>query len=184
MSQDKTVVFGKVGKVSSILTDGWRKKIIVIVVAVLILGLAGFAVYSHFRGPKNPDHVDLSTLTPLQKAQYFGDVGDYKAAQGVWKGQLKGAKTTADKVGVYYQQSALALKTKHYEDAKKYAEQAKKLAPHSNVPYAALAELAEAQGDKKTAKTNWQLAIDNLDPNTPGANLILLGYKARLGGTQ
>lgn len=159
---------------------------ILIIVLVLILGwLAYEGVHHHNQERRKSSNaaVDkklLANLSPSQKAEYLASQGDYAGAEQAWQDQLAKAKTTQDKLGIYYQQSALAVSFKHYDDAKKYAKEAKKLSPDSPTPYVALAQIAQAQGDKVSAQKYWQEAIDHLDHNDPAYNLKKHDYQSSL----
>ncbi len=153
------------------------RKIFIALALIIILLVAGILIYIYRPGrePAIP-----TNITPTQKAQYLADQGEYDAAQAAWQRQLAGAGDQQTTLGIYYQQSALALKFKRYDDAKKYAEQAKTLAPKSPTPYVALAQLAQAQGDKSAARQYWQQAIAQLDPASPTYNLIKRDYQSSL----
>lgn len=150
-----------------------------IVLLVVIIG-AGIAIYQWQQRPKNPYHVDLTKLTPLQQAQYLSDVGDYKNAEKVWDKELAKAKDTQAKINIYAQQVATAAKFGQDNDAKSYADKAFKLSPNASVIYAALAQAAQTQGDKASAKKYWQQAIAKLDKNIPGYNVVLRDYENSL----
>ncbi|HSX36507.1 MAG TPA: tetratricopeptide repeat protein [Patescibacteria group bacterium] len=179
MNQDKAATKNVI--VSAVTNKKKRKSVVIaLVVLLILLGVSAFIVYWSHK-PKNPYHVDLTKLTPSQQAQYLSDAGDYRNAEKVWDKELLKAKDTQSKLDIYAYQAAIATKTQHYEDAKKYAEKALELSPNSDIPHVSLAELAQAQGDKVTAKKEWQLAIEHLDKNRPGYNLILRDYTASLG---
>lgn len=173
MNQDKAVTKNII---TSAVAGKKNWKLFIFILAVLVVIGTGTYYLHH----KFAHHVDLSNRTPMQKAEYYEATGNYKAAEKVWDTDLASTKDVQSKVAIYYQQSALATNTQHYKDAKTYAEKAQKLAPNSSVPYVALAELAQAQGDKATARKDWQQAIAHVDPNAPGANLLLRDYKVKL----
>jgi tetratricopeptide (TPR) repeat protein len=129
---------------------------------------------------KNAASAPPSNISLDQKAQYYADEGQYEQAEQSWQEKLAGTKDTDGKVSIYYQQTVLAVKFKHYADAKKYADEAKQLAPTSPAPYAALALLAEAQNNNAQAKQYWQQAINHVDTSMPGYNLIKADYQGQL----
>lgn len=115
-----------------------------------------------------------------QQAQYYADEGQYQSAEQSWQKKLASTTNASDKVAIYYQQSALAVQFKKYADAKKYADEALSLSPDSPGPYAALAQLAEAQNNIPLAKQYWQQAINHVNTNMPGYNIIQSDYKSHL----
>ena len=119
-------------------------------------------------------------LSPTQKAQYYSDNGEYKLAQKIWQDELVKAKDTPNKLRIYFMQSSIAVKFENYQDAKKYADKALKLAPKSDLTYVVLAQLAQAQGDKASAKKYWQQAIKFIDPKDPASDLIQDEYQYKL----
>lgn len=159
-----------------------HKKFVVVlalVIIMLMVGGLGYKIYKRGFSPTQSSS-NSASITPTQKAQYLADQGKYVAAEKVWQEQLANAKDQQTKLGIYYQQASLASRFKHYDDAKKYAEEAKQLAPNSSTSYVALAHMAESQGDKVAAKQYWQQAINHLDPNALGYNLILRDYQSSL----
>ena len=72
------------------------------------------------------------------------------------------------------------MKFKKYDQAKQYAQEAQKVSQESHVPYVALAHIAEAQREKTKAQQYWQQAIDKLNPNIVGYELMLRDYKTSL----
>lgn len=123
-------------------------------------------------------------LTPDQDYQYLASQGKYASAEQVLEQQLAKTNNVNDELTIYYQQSALAVSFKKYSDAEKYANEAKKLAPDSPIPYVSLAQLAKAQGDTAVSKQDWQQAITNLNPNVSGYNLIKQEYQTSLDNLQ
>lgn len=145
---------------------------------VLVVLVAGFLIYFLvFRttAPKVP-----AGLNAEQQSWYLSNAGDYKAAEQVWQQKLGAASDTPTKLGIYYQQAAVAIKFKRYDDAKKYASQAMQLDPRSYIPYSAYASIAEAQGDKDSEKHYLQQTIAHIDPSLNGANLIARDYQSKL----
>lgn len=115
-----------------------------------------------------------------QQAQYYADEGQYQSAEQSWQKKLTGTSDASDKVAIYYQQSTLAVQFKKYADAKKYADEALSLAPNSPEPYVALAQLAEAQNNTPLAKQYWQQAINHVNMNVPGWNMVKSDYQSHL----
>lgn len=165
----------------------FQAKLLGMILAVVIL-LSAVAWYVFVRpGSSQPNTTANNSVkappantSADQKAQFYADEGQYAQAEQSWQDQLDSAKDTDTKLGIYYQQSALALKFKHYDDAKKYADAAKQLAPNSPQPYVALAQLAEAQNNIPQAKQYWQQAINHVDTNMPGYNLTQSDYQSHL----
>lgn len=159
-----------------------KRKTIKLLIIVLIFVSAGGLVW---QAQKNSSRLAAMSyavegLSPTQKAQYYSDNGEYKLAEKIWQDELSKATDTPTKLNIYYMQSAIAVKFKNYKDAKIYADKALKLAPKSNITYVALARLAQAQGDKASAKKYWQQAIKFIDPKNPAINLIQEDYQASL----
>lgn len=119
-------------------------------------------------------------LSTQQKAIYLSDKNNYEAAQTVWNKQLESSNSKTDKLNVYYQQSAIALKFGKYNDANKYANKAEQIDSNSATAYVAFAHIAEKQGDVEKARDYWRQAITKLDPNAPGYNLIKRDYQESL----
>ncbi len=111
-------------------------------------------------------------LTTDQQYNYLADHHDYKGAEKILEKKLQSAKTKSDKVAIYSKQSALALKFDDIKAAKTYVDKALQLDPNDISTFTAAAYLAQASGDKTLAKHYWQEAIDHLNPNVNGYNLI------------
>lgn len=153
-------------------------KWLALVVLLIVLGAAVYFILGSTH--KNPTTQSVPKLTPVQQYHTLANQGKYEQAEQVLDQQRAQAKTTAQKIAIYCQQSLLATQSKQYTDAKTYAGKALKLDPKSDKPYVALAHLAEAQGDKAQAAQDWQKAIDNLSSATDGYNLILRDYQSSL----
>lgn len=158
-----------------------RKTIKLLIIVLIFVSAGGLA----WQGYKNNSRLAAMSyavdgLSTTQKAQYFSDNGEYKIAEKIWQDQLAKTKDTPTKLTIYYMQSVIAEKFKKYNDAKKYADQALKLAPKSSTTYVILAQLAQVQGDKASAKKYWQQAIKFIDPKNPASNLIQEDYQASL----
>jgi len=155
----------------------WLGAATVLVVAVLVFWFYGPPSATQ-RATTSAEHqlaskgITYSKLAPTQKSQYLVDKGAYKAAEQVWQNQLLQTTDSKAKVTILCQQSAVALQFKDYAAAQKYADAAKKILPNADSPYVALAQLAQAKGDKAAAKQYWQQAIANIDPDADGANLM------------
>ena len=151
-------------------------------VIVLVILVGGGLIWQH---QKNNSRLAamaavVEGLTPTQKSQYYASNGEYKLAEKVWQDQLILTKDTPTKLSIYFTQSSIAIKFKKYNDAQKYANESLNLAPQSSATYVTLAYLAQALGDKISAKKDWQLAIKNIDPKTPGINIIQQDYQSNL----
>lgn len=159
-----------------------KRKTIKLLIIVLIFVSAGGLVWQGHKENLRLAAMSYAVdgLSPTQKAQYYSDNGEYKIAQKIWQDQLAKTTDTPTKLSIYYMQSAIAVKFKNYKDAKKYADKALNLAPKSNITYVALAQLAQAQGDKVSAKKYWQQAIKFIDPKNPVAGLIERDYQTSL----
>lgn len=158
-----------------------RKIIKIATIALLILVVGGFVWQYQQRNARLAAMSSVvEGLAPAQQAQYYSDQGEYKIAEKIWQDQMAKTTDTPTKLNIYYMQSAIAVKFKNYKDAKKYADEALTLAPKSSAPYVALAQLAQAQGDKVTARQNWQQAIKFIDPKNPASNLIQRDYQSSL----
>ncbi len=159
-----------------------KRKTTKLLIVILIFVSVGGLVWQGYKNNSRLEAMSYAVegLSPTQKAQYYSDNGEYKIAQKIWQDELEKAKDTPTKLRIYFMQSAIAVKFENYQDAKKYADKALKLAPKSNLTYAALAQLAQAQGDKASAKKYWQQAIKFIDPKNPAINLIQEDYQANL----
>lgn len=146
--------------------------------------IGGLLWWNHRQTVRNQHLAYMSSfvdgLAPAQKAQYYSDQGEYKIAEKIWQDELSKTTDTPTKLSLYFLQSALAVKFKNYNDAKKYATEALVLSPKSSTPYVSLAQMAQAQGDKAAARQYWQQAINLIDPNDPAANLIKIDYQYNL----
>lgn len=173
------------------------KLVAVVLVACVVLGAVGWGVYrlvATFTRPASkvastskqnaPSKPDVSQLNTEEKYHYLADTGNYAGAEQALESQLAGAQDTTSKLAIYSQQSAVALQFKKYDDAKAYADKALQLDPNSDIPYATLAYWAQAQGDKKSAESYWQQAIDKLDPALPQYSLLKRQYQSSLQGLE
>ncbi len=159
-----------------------QQMIIRYLVIILIVSVVGGLIWQHQKNNSRLAAMSYAVdgLSPSQKSQYYSSNGEYKLAEKVWQDQLAKTSDTPTQLSIYYMQSSVALKFKKYTDAQKYATQALKLAPTSSTAYVSLAQLAQAQGDKTSAKIFWQQAIKNIDPKNPASNLIKIDYQASL----
>ena len=160
----------------------------IVALCLIVVGGAGWLGYSHFSANKSSSSsgkpttntasqkVDISKYAPDQQAQYYADQGQYESAEQSWQDQLASAKTTDDKVAIYYQQATVAIRFKQYGDAKKYADSIKEVAPDAPDSYVVLAQLAKAQGNIPQAKQYWQQAINHINADTPADKMIRSDY--------
>ncbi len=149
---------------------------IVVVLIVLITAGIYFMQRSRSTSPKVTYNIPAN-LTPNQKALYLANSNQYQAAMQVYKQELTDTNSSSSKLNIYFMMSALALRFNDYSNARLYANEAKLLVPKSSDPYVSLAQLATAEGNASAAKQYWQEAINNLDPNQPGYNLIKEDYQ-------
>lgn len=169
----------KPGKLSG--RYSWLTALSCIVLVLVLAWLFGGGKDKHTTTKQNPELITTNqTLLPAQQAQVLRDKGDYSAAEQVWQKQLDQTQDTPGKLSIYYQMAQVALKFKRYDDATNYAAKAMLLDSKSYVPYAAYASIAEAKGDKASAKQYLEQAIAHIDPNLDGANLITRDYQAQL----
>lgn len=124
--------------------------------------------------------VKFASLSPDQQAQYLADNGQYAAAQETYQNEYNSAKNDKTRLNILFQQAMLAAKARHYKEANNYAAKAKQLAPNSSTTYVALAQIAQTEGDKNSAKNYWQQAISKLDPKNPAYSLIKRDYQSSL----
>lgn len=159
-----------------------KRKTTKLLIVILIFVSVGGLIWQGYKNNSRLEAMSYAVegLSPTQKAQYYSDMGEYKIAEKIWQDELAKTTDTPTKLNIYYMQSAIAVKFKNYKDAKIYADKALKLAPKSNITYVALARLAQAQGDKVSAKKYWQQAIKFIDPKNPAINLIQEDYQASL----
>jgi tetratricopeptide (TPR) repeat protein len=153
--------------------------LVAVVAALLLVSIfVGVKVFND--EGENSDLPKTTHLSVAQRAFYQADKGNYTAAKDLWEDQLGKVTTVKEKLNIYYQQSALGLRFKHYDEAKEFAEKAMKLSPNSPTAYVALAHIAEAEDNKDQAKSYWEKAIAHLSPSTPGYDLIKRDYQASL----
>ena len=146
-----------------------------LVIAAIAIG-AYFIQSSKFATPK-PKYYIPPHLTLNQQAQYLADHNQYQPAIQIYQQELASAKDTTTKLNTYFYMSALAMRFKDYGNAILYANEAKLIDSKSTTAYVALAQIYTAEGNKTSAKQYWQQAINHLDPNQPGYNLIKLDYE-------
>lgn len=152
----------------------------------LILAAGGGFVYWHVKNSSSNSTTNATVslpsnaTSPDQKAQYYADQGQYQQAEQAWQDQLASANTSQDKVAIYYQQAAVAIKFKQYGDTKKYANDIKQVAPNAPDSYVVLAQLATAQNNIPQAKQYWQQAISHIDPSSPGNTMTRSDYQNQL----
>jgi tetratricopeptide (TPR) repeat protein len=115
----------------------------------------------------SPTATQAHPKTPQEKYHYYADKGKYAAAEKELDAQLAKAKSKDDKYNIYLQQAGVAAQLKHYSDAKAYVDKAIKLEPNTTAPYTTLANIAEAQGNKKSAISYWKKALKELDHGSP-----------------
>lgn len=113
-----------------------------------------------------------------QKVEYLSDKGEYSAALKVLTIRYNEAKSLTDKQSILYRQTALAIKFKEFEDAQAFIESSIELLPNTSTPYVSSAQLAEANGKKAEAIKYWEIAIRNLDKNSPSYNLVKRDYES------
>jgi len=153
-----------------------------IIEAVLIVAIVGMLIFLFtYKG-----NASKTSITPpkgislSQKAIFEEDHGQYDKAEDAWQSQLSSSSSKEDKINIYFEQASTAIQFKNYSDATNYANKAKALDPNSPVPYVALANISLALGNKVQAKSYWQQAINNLNPNDPAYNIKLATYKHAL----
>lgn len=165
----------------------WAKLLIVLI--IIAVGATCWALHINHRQPmkaQTKQAVTPVTTTPPpdislgQKAQYLASAGQYQAAQQAYQQQAASTTDTTTKLGVYYQQSSLAVENKDYTAAKTYANEAMQLDPNSPTPYVALAQIAQAQGNDSVAKQYYQDAINHVTPDMPGYNIIRADYQSEM----
>jgi len=151
-------------------------------VVVLIILVGGGLIWQHQKNNSRLAAMSavVEGMSPNQASQYLASIGEYKFAQKIWQNLLTVTNDTPTKINIYNLQTSLAIKFKKYNDAQKYADQSYKVAPDYSVTYVTMAYLAQAQGDKASAKKDWQLAIKFIDPNNPGSNIIQYDYQSSL----
>jgi tetratricopeptide (TPR) repeat protein len=175
---DTVVTSGSVGRGNRFNIPLPNKRLTIVVIILLLLGAAvwGIKAYHDSHTLKFP----RPNMSTDQKYHYLADKGDYKGAEKILGDAFQKATTKLDKANLSFEQSALALQFKDTKNAKLYADQALKAYPGYSDAYAAEAYVAMAQGDKNAAKKYWQQAIDHIDPNRPGANIVKIDYQAAL----
>jgi tetratricopeptide (TPR) repeat protein len=161
-----------------------KRLILIVAIALVVVGVGLCIYFCHFHKQKTVTSIGErfpgQQLTAYQEYQVLANQGKYASAEQVLDQQLTKTTNASDKISIYYEQFSLALEFKYYNDAQKYADEAKKLSPNSPVAYSASAQLASAQGNTTTAKQYWEQAIKNLNPDQTGYNLIKQEYQASL----
>jgi len=148
--------------------------VVLAIVVGLVFWLAGG---SHSKSPaKGVVKTPPANTDAEQRAQYYADTGQYEQSEQTWEAQLASAATASDKVAIYYQQAAVAIRYKQYSDARKYANDIKQIAPDAPDSYVVLAQLAKAQNNIPQAKQYWQQAIDHVNVDTPAGKMVRSDY--------
>jgi len=101
----------------------------------------------------------------------------YNSKQKELKDQLKIGATDQEKTDIYFKLMSEALQNNNITDATVYANDIKNVSGKSDTFYASMAYISEAKNDKAQAIQYWQKAIDVLDPNIEGYNLIKNDYQ-------
>ncbi|MFA5004245.1 MAG: hypothetical protein WC498_03165 [Candidatus Saccharimonadales bacterium] len=146
-----------------------------VALSLLILVAAGAATYLVV-GHANKSETINNTQPTSEQLAYKGD---YSGAQALLDKQRAQAGSKQAQADVYAQQIAVAMNVQKYDQAKTYAQQAEKLAPSPGTAYM-IGYIAELSGDKKTAQTYLQLAINRLDKTKPQYELSLRSYQNEL----
>lgn len=155
-------------------------------VAVIIAAVATSAYFiqtSKYTPPKLKYYMPAN-LSSNQKALYLANNNQYQEAVQVYVKELAHTNNTSDKLNIYGYMEALAIRFKDYNSAQLYANDAKSIDSKSPAPYVYLAELASAEGNKNAAKQYWQQAINYLDPNQLGYNMIKADYQRNIARLQ
>jgi len=150
--------------------------LVLIVLAIILAIIFANRRSANYEPPVTPP----KGITSSQKAIFEENHGQYANAEQAWQSQLSSTSTTEDKLNIYFEQSSTALQFKKYQDATNYANQAMSLNPNSSIPYVALANISMEEGNNAQAKQYWQQAINKLNPNDPGYNIMLEEYTQSL----
>ncbi|HSW78381.1 MAG TPA: hypothetical protein VLG36_06335 [Candidatus Chromulinivoraceae bacterium] len=163
-----------------------RRLIIFAIIIVVVIALAAGAaiLWSNYQISKsnsqkngNGSNSSQSTTTPQQVAQQTTDAADKLAYEGnVQSGvqklndAIKGATNTQEQFLYYSDLATLLLNNNQLPDALAAAKSAYELNKVSGSA-ALVGQIANQMGDKVTAATYYQYAIDHIDPtDTYGAS--------------
>jgi Flp pilus assembly protein TadD len=122
-------------------------------------------------------------ITPSSQANSLALSGDYAGAQKLLDAARAKTEDSKSQAALYLSQATISLNSGNYTDAKTYATAADKLTPTPNTA-ALLGYIAAQTGDKVTARSFYQQAIDRLDKNANDYNTSLSDYKAKLQDLQ
>lgn len=163
---------------------GWlfQHKTSLLIVMIAVIACAAVVVYFVKDVPPKkvvtvyvPPH-----LTVSEQVQYLTNHNEYQAAEQIWQQQFSKANSIQTREEIYFSQVSTALHFKQYKDALHYAKTAETLDPKSPAPYTEFAQIAQDEGNNALAKSYWRQAINHLNPNQPGYNLIVSDYKENI----
>jgi len=149
----------------------------VIAGVIIVVAVGGYALIHHRNNPKNyitPSGLketrnQFSTPQPQTAANVAENQKQYDAA-------LEQVSDPAQQASIYDQKASDALDVNDYTNAMTYAKKAESLAPAPRTAYM-IALVAQANGDKTTAKKYLQTAIDRVDKNDPASKFQIQSYQ-------
>jgi len=156
----------------------------IIIVVVIVLAAGAAILWSNYQISKsnsqkngNGSNSSQSTTTPQQAAQQTTDAADKLAYEGNVQGgvqklndAIKGTTNTQEQFLYYSDLATLLLNNNQLPDALAAAKSAYELNKVSGSA-ALVGQIANQMGDKTTAATYYQYAIDHIDPtDTYGAS--------------
>jgi len=145
-----------------------NKKVLIVAFILVFLIILVFVILFIYN-KSNQNNVSIKVpmgLTAGQKALYLEDHGQYQASEEVWQQQLNSANEQ-QKISIYYQQAAIAIRFKNFSKAQEYANEIHQLNSNSPTFYVAEAQIYQAENKNSVAIHYWQLAISKLNPNSP-----------------
>lgn len=168
-----------------------RRLIIFAIIIVVVIALASGAaiLWSNYQASKsnssnnNGGNSSQTTSTPQQVAQQTTDAADKLAYDGNVQGgvqklndAIKGTTNTQEQFLYYSSLATLLLNNNQLPDALAAAKSAYEL---NKVPGSAalVGQIAAQMGDKTTAITYYQYAIDHIDPSDPYAKSDKADYQ-------
>jgi predicted negative regulator of RcsB-dependent stress response len=163
-----------------------------IIVVVIVLAVGAALIWSSYQASKSNgqnntgNNSGQSTTTPQQVAQTTTDAADKLAYEGNVSGgvqklndAIKGTTNTQEQFLYYSSLATLLLNNNQLPDALAAAKSAYELNKVSGSA-ALVGQIAAQMGDKTTAATYYQYAIDHIDPNDPYAKTDQADYQATI----